>query len=52
MACMLKAIHASEDHAAAHAKAAEVIAKLRSVRLAKAAELVENTVDETLTYYR
>lgn len=51
VARMLKAIHASEDQAAAHAKAAEVIAKLRSMRLAKAAELAENTVDETLTYY-
>ena len=47
---MLKAIHAGEDRKAARAKADEVIRKLRAMRLAKAAALVETTVDETLNY--
>jgi putative transposase len=51
VAAMLKAIHAQEDRAAAQAKAADVIAKLRAQRLGKAAELVEAHVAETLTYY-
>jgi putative transposase len=51
VAAMLKAIHAQEDRAAAQAKAADVIAKLRAQRLHKAAELVEEHVAETLTYY-
>src|SRR5262245_3173528 len=48
---MLKAIHASEDLAAAREKANRVIEKLRGLRLSRAAELVEAAVDETLTYY-
>ena len=44
---MLKAIHASEDLAAAREKANRVIEKLRGLRL----ELVETAVEETLTYY-
>lgn len=51
VADMLKAIHASEDRAAAEAKAGDVIAKLRAMKLAKAADLVETTVAETLAYY-
>ena len=51
VAAMLKAIHAQEDHEAAQAKAADVVAKLRAQRLKKAAELVEEYVGETLTYY-
>ena len=51
VAAMLKAIHAQEDREAAQAKAADVIAKLRAQRLRKAAELVEEHVGETLTYY-
>jgi putative transposase len=51
VADMLKAIHASEDRAAADAKAAQVIDKLKAGRLSKAAELVEQTVAETLAYY-
>ncbi len=51
VARMLKAIHAGEDRKAARAKADEVIRKLRAMKLAKAAELVETTVDETLSYY-
>ena len=48
---MLKAIHASEDIAAGKEKARQVVAKLRTSRLTKAAELVETGVAETLTYY-
>ena len=51
IAAMLKAIHASEDRAAADDKALQVVAKLREQRLAKAAELVEQSVHETLAYY-
>lgn len=51
VATMLKAIHASEDHAAADEKALHVIEKLRAQRLTKAAELVETSVHETLAYY-
>ena len=48
---MLKAIHASEDIAAAREKAIRVIEKLRGLRLARAADLVEAAVEETLAYY-
>jgi putative transposase len=51
VAAMLKAIHASEDIAAARDKALVVVAKLRALRLTKAAELVETGVAETLAYY-
>jgi putative transposase len=51
IAAMLKAIHASEDIAAAREKATRVIEKLRGLRLARAAELVEAAVEETLAYY-
>ena len=48
---MLKAIHASEDRAAADDKARQVVDKLRGLRLTRAAELVEASVHETLAYY-
>ena len=48
---MLKAIHAQESCEAARRKAEDVIAKLRAMRLAKAAELVEAAIGETLAYY-
>lgn len=51
VAAMLKAIHASEDLAAAEEKARQVVEKLRTQRLTKAAELVETSVHETITYY-
>ena len=51
VAAMLKAIHAQEDRKAAQQKADQVIEKLRAMKLAKAAELVENGIDETLSYY-
>jgi putative transposase len=51
VARMLKAIHAQEDRRSAEDKVREVIAKLRTMRLGKAAELVEAKAHETLTYF-
>ena len=51
VATMLKAIHAQEDAEAAKQKARLVVEKLRAMKLAKAAEIVENGIDETLSYY-
>jgi putative transposase len=51
VARMLKAIHAQEDRSAADAKAKEVVAKLRALKLPKAAALLEVKGHETLTYY-
>jgi putative transposase len=51
VAAMLKAIHAAEDVQAAREKAHQVIEKLKVLRLAKAAELVEGSFEETLSYY-
>jgi transposase-like protein len=51
IAAMLKAIHASEDIVAARKKAVRVMKKLRTLRLNKAAELVESAVEETLTFW-
>jgi len=51
VALMLKAIHAQESRAAARRKANDVIARLREMRLGKAAELLERAVDETFAYY-
>jgi putative transposase len=51
VAAMLKAIHAQEDAKAAKEKALQVVEKLRTMRLAKAAEIVEAGIDETLSYY-
>jgi len=48
---MLKAIHAQESRAAAQEKAGAVIAELRRQRLSRAAELIEESIGETLTYY-
>ena len=47
---MLKAIHAQEDRQAAEKKAADVVAKLRELKLGKAAGVVEDGVGETLSY--
>ena len=47
---MLKAIHAQEDLEAAEKKAADVVAKLKAMKLAKAAKIVEEGVRETLSY--
>ncbi len=48
---MLKAIHAQEDRKAAAEKMRTVIADLRAKKLVKAAELLEESGHETLTYY-
>jgi len=50
VAAMLKAIHAQEDLKSAREKAAAVTAKLREMKLSKAAEIVEQGIDETLSY--
>ena len=50
VAAMLKAIHAQEDRPAALEKSAQVVEKLKTLRLNQAAELVQNSVHETLTY--
>jgi transposase-like protein len=47
---MLKAIHAQEDRIAAEKKAADVVAELHDMRLAKAANIIEEGVAETLSY--
>jgi putative transposase len=47
---MLKAIHAQEDLEAAREKAKAVAEKLEQMRLAKAARIVREGAEETLTY--
>jgi transposase-like protein len=51
VAAMLKAIHAQEDRSAAEDKAPAVVAKLREMKLPKAAQMVEEGTIETLSYY-
>ena len=51
VARMLKAIHAQEDRRSAENKAKDVVKKLKTLRLAKAAELVDAKAHETLTYF-
>ena len=51
VARMLKAIHAQEEAKYARAKAAEIVQRLKDMKLKSAAELVEQKVGETLTYY-
>ena len=51
VAAMLKAIHAQESRSAARVKAQDIIDKLKAMKLAQAAELVANAIEETLTYY-
>lgn len=51
VAAMLKAIHAQEDAEAAKEKARLVVEKLRAMKLARAAEIVEHGIGETLSYY-
>ena len=48
---LLKAIHAQESRLSAEAKAMAVIDDLRRQKLTRAAELVEKSIDETLTFY-
>jgi len=51
VAAMLKAVHAQEDAQAAREKAAQVVEKLKAMKLARAAEIVAAGVEETLSYY-
>ena len=51
VAHMLKAIHAQESREAAEQKSRTVIEELRAHKMSKAADLVEQAVNETLTYY-
>ena len=51
VAAMLKAIHAQESRAAAQAKARDVVAQLKALKLSAAAKLVAESIDETLAYY-
>jgi putative transposase len=48
---MLKAIHAQESREAADNKARAIVDDLRASKMGKAADLVEQAVHETLTYY-
>lgn len=48
---MLKAIHASEDRAAAQEKAMAVMKKLEKMKLRQAAQKIRESIDETFTYY-
>jgi transposase-like protein len=48
---MLKAIHAQESREAADKKAQAIVEDLRATKMGKAADLVEQAVHETLTYY-
>jgi transposase-like protein len=50
VAKMLKAIHAQESKAASREKAKLVVTALREMKLKEAANKVENSVEETLTY--
>jgi putative transposase len=50
VAAMLKAIHGQEDRAAALEKSVQVVHKLEGMRLGKAAALVRESVEETLSY--
>ena len=50
-AAMLKAIHAQEDRDAAMEKIKAVVEKLKKMKLANAAKMVEEGAEETLSYY-
>jgi transposase-like protein len=49
---MLKAIHAQENRQEAQRKAQAITAKLEAMKLAKAAKLMREGVEETLAYYQ
>jgi putative transposase len=51
VALLLKTIHAQEDHAAALEKAQIIATKLEEMKLSKAAALVREGANETLSYY-
>ncbi len=48
---MLKAVHAQEDRTSAEEKIHNIADKLNSMKLGKAASLVETGMHETLSYY-
>src|SRR3954447_173576 len=48
---MLKAIHAQESRDAADRKARAIVDDLRAARMNTAADMVERSVSETLTYH-
>ncbi len=50
VAAMLKAIHAQENREEARRKAAAVVEKLESMKLAKGAAIVREGIEETLSY--
>ena len=50
VAMMLKAIHAQESRKSAREKAASVARQLREMKLSAAAQKVEESIEETLTY--
>lgn len=50
VALMLKAIHSQESKEVAREKAIQVAEKLKAMKLAKAAQKVEDGIEETLTY--
>jgi len=52
VAAILKAIHAQEEAKAAKEKAEQIIAKACATKLARAAEIVPNGIEETLSYYQ
>jgi len=50
VAAMLRAIHAQEDHEAAMAKAEQVVKRLGEMKLGKAANIVQEGFQETLSF--
>lgn len=50
VAMMLKAIHAQESKEAAKQKAKQIVQKLKEMKLRAAAQKVEDSIDETLTF--
>jgi putative transposase len=50
VAAMLKAIHAQKDQAAAREKAKAVVRKKKDMKIKEAAENVEDSINETLTF--
>jgi len=51
VAAMLKAVHAQESREAAEIKASDVVAKLKTMKLKAAADLVETAIHETFAFY-
>lgn len=52
VAAMLKAIHSQEDAAACKRKAEEIAQKLESLKLKKAARILREGIEESVTYHR